>query len=577
MKKIFRCLISFFLFFSIYVEAQVKPEPAFFSYPLGIKIKLNANYGEMRPNHFHMGLDLSTESRENLPIYAPADGYIARIKIEQGGFGRALYINHPNGLTTLFAHMNRFIPAAEQYLRLKQHEQESWKIDLTIPEDILPVKKGQLIGYSGNTGASQGPHVHFEIRDTQTENCYNPLRFKFPIIDQSPPNIYRLLFYNREKSVYEQSPLSVPLLKVGNTYKPAGIITLPYSKTFIAVQAIDKITGAPNQYGIFKASLFSGQNLITSFALDSIGYDKTRHLNGHIDFLSRFRGGGYYQMLFPPSEIAPGIYAEGSKKYIELPSNPSTPSTSSTLSTPSTPSTFTLTISDAADNVSTATFDLQADVKKVDEINQLGELMTPGNVNVYENELIRFVFKEDAFYDAFHFKCNATYLGGKEVVSSLFQALPEYIPVQSYFSVSIKPNRAFALINPDRIVMQRTYRGKTDLKKTNLERGFFTASFRDFGFFKLLEDLSPPLISANVFNGKVINSNTRIVLDISDNNRIIKDFRATLDGKWIMFLPSGNRFSYFPDQQLPPGEHKLSVVVYDEAGNMASKDWILKK
>ena len=220
---------------------------------------------------------------------------------------------------------------------------------------------------------------------------------------------------------------------------------------------------------------------------------------------------------------------------------------------------------------------MQADVKKVDEINQLGELMTPGNVNVYENELIRFVFKEDAFYDAFHFKCNATYLGGKEVVSSLFQALPEYIPVQSYFSVSIKPNRAFALINPDRIVMQRTYRGKTDLKKTNLERGFFTASFRDFGFFKLLEDLSPPLISANVFNGKFINSNTRIVLDISDNNRIIKDFRATLDGKWIMFLPSGNRFSYFPDQQLPPGEHKLSVVVYDEAGNMASKDWILKK
>jgi len=565
MKKILECLMSFFLFFSIYGEAQVKPEPAFFSYPLGIKIKLNANYGEMRPNHFHMGLDLSTESRENLPIYAPADGYIARIKIEQGGFGRALYINHPNGLTTLFAHMNRFIPAAEQYLRLLQYEQESWKIDLNIPEGVIPLKKGELIGYSGNTGASQGPHVHFEIRDSKTENCYNPLRLKFPIIDTSPPIIYRLLFYNRDKSVYEQSPLSIPLLKVGNVYKPAGIITIPYSKTFIAVQAIDKITGAPNQYGIFKAELFSGQNLITSFALDSIGYDKTRYLNGHIDFLSRFKGGGYYQMLFPPTEIAAGIYAEGAKKYIELPS------------TPSTPSTFTIVISDAADNVSTAIFDLQADVKKVTEINQVGDLMTPGNVNVYENDLIRFVFKEDAFYDAFHFKCNATYLGGKDVVSSLFQTLPEYIPVQSYFSVSIKPNRAFALMNPDRIVMQRTYRGKTELKKAGLERGFFTASFRDFGFYKLLEDVSPPVITANVFNGKIINSSTRIVLDITDNNRIIKDFRATLDGKWIMFIPSGNRFSYFLDQQLPSGEHKLSVVVYDEAGNTASKEWIFKR
>ena len=333
MRRSYLQVLSIFLFFSLHTDAQINQSFGYFSYPLSIKPKLNANFGEMRPNHFHMGLDLSTESRENLPIYAPADGYIARIKIEQGGFGRAMYLNHPNGLTTLFAHMNKFIPSAEQYLRGKQYEQENWKIDLMIPEGVLPVKKGELIGYSGNTGASQGPHVHFEIRDTQTESCYNPLRLLFPIIDNVPPVIYKLLFYDRDKSIYEQVPLSVPLKKVGNTYKPLATISLPYTKAIIAVQTIDRITGAANQYGIFKAELLSEDKLISSFELDSIGYDKTRNLNGHIDYLSRFRGGGYYQMLFPSMEFGAGIYAPvGGKKWLDVPpisSTSSTPSTSS--------------------------------------------------------------------------------------------------------------------------------------------------------------------------------------------------------------------------------------------------------
>lgn len=563
MKKGCVQILSIFLFFSFHSVAQNNYEIGYFSFPLSIKPKLNANFGEMRPNHFHMGLDLSTESRENLPIFAPADGYIARIKIEQGGFGRALYLNHPNGLTTLYAHMNKFIPAAEQYLRLKQYEQENWKIDLSIPDGILPVKKGQLIGYSGNTGASQGPHVHFEIRDTQTEDCYNPLRLQFPIQDQTPPSLYKLVFYDRDKSIYEQTPLSVPLKKVGNTYQPLGVISLPYSKTFVGVQAIDRITGAPNQYGIFKAALFSDQQLLTSFTLDSVGYDKTRYQNGHIDYLSRSKGAGFYQMLFPPTQFGVGIYSPvGSKKWIDLFSAPST---------------FTLNVYDAFDNFSTAVFEIQSVAKNTTEIVRVGTPMTPGVINVFENELVRFVFKEDAFYDAFHFTYNAYNPIEKNSVSSVIQTLPEYIPVQSYFSVSIKPNRGLALLNPERIVMERRYRGKIEIKKTIKERDFFTAQFRDFGNFKLLEDLQPPMISANVVSGKLVNGSSRIVIDVTDNNRVIKDFRATIDGQWVMFLPSGNRFSYYPDEHFPVGEHKLSVSVYDEAGNLATKEWNLKR
>jgi len=200
------CYVSL-MFAAASAVAQPPGGLNYFSYPLSIKPRLNANFGEMRNNHFHMGLDLSTEGRENLPILASADGYLARIKIESGGFGRALYVNHPNGTTTLYAHMNRFIPAAEQFLKAKQYEQQSWKIDVNLPPDLIPLKKGQLIGYSGNTGASQGPHVHFEIRDTKTENCLNPLLYRFPLQDVTPPDVHRLVFYDRDKSIYEQSPV----------------------------------------------------------------------------------------------------------------------------------------------------------------------------------------------------------------------------------------------------------------------------------------------------------------------------------------------------------------------------------
>ena len=185
--------------------AQTYPQN-YFRNPLNIPMELVANMGEIRSNHWHMGLDIRTQRRENLPVHAAADGYIARVLVEPGGFGQAIYINHPNGLTTLYAHLNSFFPALAQYVKQQQYARESWKVNLHLPPDLFPVKKGQLIALSGNTGGSQGPHVHFEIRDTQTEKCLNPLLFNFPVADAVAPSILRLALYDRNKSTYSQTP-----------------------------------------------------------------------------------------------------------------------------------------------------------------------------------------------------------------------------------------------------------------------------------------------------------------------------------------------------------------------------------
>jgi len=161
------CLVSFTLGLN---QPQSYPQK-FFRDPLDIPMDLSANFGELRPNHWHMGLDIRTNQKSNLPVYAAADGYVSKVRIEPFGFGRVIYISHPNGLTTLYAHLNNFYPELEQYITEKQYELESWRVDLQIPRNLLQVKKGQFIAYSGNNGASQGPHLHFEIRDSRSDKC----------------------------------------------------------------------------------------------------------------------------------------------------------------------------------------------------------------------------------------------------------------------------------------------------------------------------------------------------------------------------------------------------------------------
>lgn len=536
----------------------------YFSFPLSIKPKLNANFGEMRNNHFHMGLDLSTEGRENLPILAPADGYLARIKIETGGFGRALYVNHPNGTTTLYAHMNRFIPAAEQFLRAKQYEQQTWKIDVNLPVHLIPLKKGQLIGYSGNTGASQGPHVHFEIRDTKTENCLNPLLYRFPLHDVTPPDVYRLVFYDRDKSIFEQLPVPFPLVRMGNEFKPSGLVELPFDRAFMAIQATDRMTGIPNPNGFFSASLFKDDGLISSFEMDNIGYDKTRYLNGHIDYPTRAKGGGYYQMLFPPKGYAVDMYkpSDAGMDHIRV---------------SSVPEAYSIKVTDAYGNSSYVEFRVSRKAGDRPANVFPGAFMEPNTLNVYEDENIQFVFKEDAFYDAFHFSVQPFYANSAVELSSVYQALPADIPVQSYFTARLKTNRNNLLVNKDRVVMKRTYKAKTEIKKAVEERGWYAAQFRDFGYFQLLEDLQPPSLSSSLQSGTTVRAGTRIVFDVTDNNKNIKEFRANVDGQWLMFQPSGSRFVYTVDEHFPLGEHKLSVVVYDKAGNNTTREYIIKR
>ena len=303
------------LYGSYFANGQQSFPKGYFRNPLNIPISLSGNFGELRPNHYHMGIDLKTAQRENLPVYAAAEGYISRIKIEPGGFGRAIYITHPNGYTTLYAHLNNFASKIDAYVKQQQYALESWKVELMVPPALLPVKKGDFIAYSGNTGGSQAPHLHFEIRRTEDDVNVNPLLFGMPLKDNVRPRILRFAVYDRTRSVYEQTPkIATARPAAGNYVTSPSVVKIGSPLVSFAITAFDTHTGSSNLNGIYSATLYVNDFEEESFTMNNISYNDTRYLNAHIDYRYKILNNSYLQHLSELPGFLNSIYTNGEGK-----------------------------------------------------------------------------------------------------------------------------------------------------------------------------------------------------------------------------------------------------------------------
>jgi len=553
----------FFYFISLHLFCQLFPAKNYpqnyFRNPLNIPISLAGNFGELRPNHYHMGLDIRTEKRVNLPVYAAADGYIARVKVEPAGFGQAIYINHPNGYTTLYAHLNDFFHALSAYVKQQQYNQESWRIFIDIPPNMFPVKKGDLVAYSGSTGGSEAPHVHFEIRSTANDVNLNPTLFGLPITDNSRPTILRLAMYDGNKSVYEQTPKIFPVRVVRSKLTiPGSIITTSSSKVMFAISAFDTESGTPNHNGIYEASLYDNNKAIIGFEMDNISYSNTRNVNAHFDYKTKANNGPYFQQLFRLPGYINSIYyslkndgvinvSEGDVHQMKIE------------------------IKDGYRNTAWLNFSVKYKEGLVSNWQAPGKMFYPQMLDGFESPDCAFYIGEKCLYDSVHInytKSNAIEPGA---ISSVHSIGAVYIPLQDSFLIRIKPNIDLDAVKKDRVVMQRYAGTKKDVEKVQWQGGWASARFRDFGNFQLLVDEeSPQIIPVGFINGANLSRASRIVFIIKDNLNVFKNFRAELDGKWLRFTnDKGKSFIYNFDEHCPPGNHALKISVQDEAGNVA--------
>ena len=518
-----------------------------------------ANFGELRSNHFHMGLDARTERVENKPVYAAAEGYVKRVKIEPWGFGRAIYINHPNGYQTLYAHLNDFFPELENYVKEQQYKQRSWAVSLDIPEGLIKVKKGQFIANSGNTGGSMGPHLHFEIREAATDKVLNPLLFGFPIVDKQAPDVLRLAVYDRNKSTYDQTPKIYALTKVGNVYQPAGgAIVAPSDKVSFAITAWDRYTGSTNQNGIFQAVLYDNNKPVSGFQLDKIDYIETRYLNAHIDYKTKFNNGPWLQHLSKLPGLPQGFYKTDESNGVISISNGENRD-------------IRIEVGDANENFSNVKFTLKPAVASPAATPFSGERFGVDMVNVFERPSISFYLPVGWLYDSVNFTYKEV-SGGVNGRNSFLLHNPG-VPVHKYFTVKIKDN--IMNLPSDKMVIKRSYGSKTDFKAAKLENGWYRAEFREFGFFQLVEDLTPPVITPiGISNGANLSKAKGFRFRVTDDSEDLDSFTATLNGEWLRFSnDKGKVFVYNFDEKCPPGENELVVEAVDMVGNKTTRTY----
>ncbi len=534
----------------------VKDYPqGYFRNPLNIPIILAGNFGELRPNHFHSGMDIKTQQRENLPVHAAADGYVSRIGVSHTGFGNVLYITHPNGYTTVYAHLNAFFPALQQYVKKQQYQAESWASDLTIPEGMFPVKKGDFVAWSGNTGGSAGPHLHFEIRNTTTEKPLNPLLFGFDIADTKAPDVYRLAIYNREKSIYEQKPLILTLKKVGGEYVTTQpVVKVNAAKAGIGLSAIDRMNTG-NIYGIYEVTLLQNNEPDIDFQLDNIGYDETRYLNAHIDYKIKKGGGPYYQLVFSLPGNKLDIYhdlkgdgtihlSDGEVHQVKL------------------------LVKDAYGNTSTVKLALQQSGTE-DAPKACANTMYPDSRNIFENNQVEFYLDETALYDQVCFDYLETASVSTKAYSNIYHLHNALVPVHDLFDVRLRATRNVPEHLQSKIVMVREGQGSST-SATTLENGWYKGTFRDFGNFHLeVDTVAPKVTPLGVKPGAVLSKAAKISFAMSDASGI-KNYRAELDGKWLMLSRRGNVLTYTFDEHCQPGAHVLVLKVTDIAGNEGS-------
>lgn len=549
-------IILSLVFFSFTSDGQNYPQ-GYFRTPLNIPMELVANFGEIRANHWHMGLDIRTQQKVNLPVYASADGYISRIGIDATGFGQVIYIDHPNGYTTLYAHLNAFFPALAQYIKEQQYQQETWKINLSFSPGQFPVKKGEFIGLSGSTGGSAGPHVHFEIRDTKTEKVLNPLLFSFPIRDAVPPSVVRLAMYDRNKSTYMQSPQLLNIAKTKN-----HLIKVGSNRISFAVGATDRFSGSNNPNGIFAAKLMVDGQPVSSFTLNNIGYDETRYINAQIDYPYDYRGGATLQHITPlPGATGVAFNTYGDDGVIKL----NDAELHSVL----------IEVKDANGNTTAIPFKVQYD----ESITPAGLLMDnyffPNEINVFEREDFQVVTSEKTMYDANAVTHTVSGNATGSAVSPVYSFLSAAIPAHDSVIIRIKPSANISDDMLDKLVIKSVAGSKTVVEKAVWQKGWLMAKFRQFGTYQAFIDNTPPTVNAVPGN---LTKAKRIFFTPTDNFNSIKSFRVELDGKWLRFSnDKGRSWLYTFDEKFTRGEHQLKAIVEDEAGNVTEKVWNVRR
>ncbi|MRX38285.1 peptidoglycan DD-metalloendopeptidase family protein [Flavobacterium sp. LC2016-23] len=546
------------LFFCNFIFAQTQYPKDYFRPPLDIPMQLSGNFGELRPNHFHAGFDLKTNQREGLNVYAVADGYVSRIKMSTFGNGKCIYITHPNGYTSVYGHLQIAIGPIQDYVQKAQYAEHSFEIELFPKPGELPVTKGQLIALSGNTGSSEGPHLHFEIRDSKTEFVINPMFFGFDqnIKDSKKPAISSLYVYPvTENTVVNQSKqpllLSLALQKDG-TYLAAKVKA--NGKIGFGISAVDYDDVSNNKNGVFNVSTFLNGNQNYNYQFNTYSFDEMRYINAFIDYPKYKKSGQRVQKLFMKTPFALSIIKTDSLRGIISVD-------------PNLASTYRIEVSDYFGNLNSIDVPIEYDPAAPivnSEPNTSKYFVRYNKDSNFEKENMSVFFPAGTFYDDFNMNF--------DVKNNRIYIHEDVVPVHSNFTITIKDS-AYSEAVRDKVFIARISGNSRSYNATTRKGDVFTAKSKILGQYGLVLDTIAPVIKINKpIQDKWISDVKTLEFTIGDSLSGIKSYNGYLNGNWILFEYDNKTRKIthkFEDGIVAEGANDLKIEVVDNVGNSA--------
>jgi len=571
-----------FLTISFSLSAQnYTPKSIDYNQKLGSPMKINmvlaGNFCEMRSNHFHTGLDIKTNHKEGVKLYAIEDGFISRLKVSPWGYGNAIYIQHTNGLTSLYAHCQKFTPKIDSLVYEIQKAYEKSVIDKDVLPLKIPIKKGQFIGYSGNSGSSSAPHLHFEIRETSTEHAINPLLFKCYqklIKDTTPPQIRGIKFYAitdkgymipdkfEYYSVYKKDNKLII-----NNGKPINLdkLLIKDSKLALGILAIDKLNGAGNTCGIYNSTLKKDNLIIHEQKTEYMNFDYNRFMNSHKDYNAFKKQRKHIHKQFTTNINPLPIYPVNNGKIEWNKRNGN----------------YQITAFDVHGNSLQLEFTIEKkeNTYQSNHFNQVTKYIYPDTTNFIIKSDFQALFETATFYEPLEVIFREKQKDSlTNFIGNTYSFADNSIPVQKKYDIRIKCPELPNNFPKDKLAIVYTdNRKRIKYVGGSYFDGWVEGKVRAFGKFTLMVDSIAPVITPLDYKlNRPITKYSTLELKITDNLSGIKSHKAYINKKWVFMYYNRKKGRYIipldsnSKPNLVKGVNIIKIVTFDRKNNKST-------
>lgn len=548
------------------LTCQSKYPKDYFRNPLEIPIILAGTFGELRTAHFHSGIDIKTQRKIGLNVHVAAEGYVSRIKISNWGYGKALYVTHPNGYTSVYAHLSKFSKKIEAYIKKRQYRTESYETQAFPRPNELKISKDEIIAFSGNSGSSAAPHLHFEIRNSKTEKIINPMFFGLTPSDSKRPNVSHLRAYvYGDSSHVNLSNINIPISirKNQNGSYTASTIEA-YGKIGFGINTYDMLDGALNKNGVYKIEMRVNGKTYYKHELETFSFNESKYLDLLIDYPYYAKHRRKYQKthIHPLSRLQ--IFQKTKEKgYLNIEDQKDYA--------------VQIIVSDFKKNKATLNFNIKGKKAKA-KIKKEADI-TPYFIDFKKNmsfneKYVNVSFPKNSFYENFYLNFN--------VSDSIATIHKPNLPIHKSFTLS------FNVSNLPDSIKKKSYIASVVNKKyfnycnTLKNDSIFKTTTKSLGKYTLKSDYKAPSIyKCSFYKNQNLTHFRYLSIYVKDTDSGLKTYRGEIDGKWILleYNTKTHKFTYdFNDKKLKPGKHLFTFVAKDNVHNISefSSTFIIK-